>query len=89
MLARLREILVGISCASVEDESTGILQQSTSVQAMSIFEKLCSEVLSTLVCMTYNRSMSHFVSINYPVPPLHFQQHVRTASNLTHNKAKS
>ena len=37
---------------------------------------------------TYNRSMSHFVSINYPAPPLHFQQHLRTASNLTHNKVK-
>ena len=32
--------------------------------------------------------MSHFVSINYPAPPLHFQQHLRTVSNLTHNKAK-
>ena len=26
--------------------------------------------------------------LNYPAPPLHFQQHLRTASNLTHNKAK-
>ena len=26
--------------------------------------------------------------IKNPAPPLHFQQHLRTASNLTHNKAK-
>ena len=38
--------------------------------------------------VSYIGSMSHFVLINYPVPPLHFQQHLRTASNLTHNKVK-
>ena len=45
-------------------------------------------IISFIYYVTYNRSMSHFVFINYPVPPLHFQQHLRTASNLTHNKVK-